>query len=156
MLINGWFVTAVASAAILAGCAAPVPTMKTPDGMTLVAQSHVDANPNESRFSSFEAPQDGVVEVYDVNATRLLYTGPIKQGQTVRLLPDGAVLCDEIPYGEHETPEKERLMTQYTPGDEYYIYFSAAGLPTPIQNATPVATSIPVPMPATTQGTTQP
>ena len=70
---------------------------------------------------TYRAPYDGAVYIYDVDGDRMVYSGQVNKGDTVRIEPDE----DKVMIGTTTVAEKEGL----DPGNKHRIFFDEAAPP---------------------------
>jgi hypothetical protein len=117
------------STSLFGGCGFGSPgNWELPKDSMLMAETNSRASDRRTdpSFGSFQVADRSTLYIYDNDVKRLIYTGTVMPGQTVRLYPGGAAILPQGTTAPTKSVE-EYLVAQYPPGEHVSAYLRMPG-----------------------------
>jgi hypothetical protein len=100
-----------------------------PRDAILMAESTSATTRGANDFGAFTTTEEGTIYLYDVDGERMLYTGPIMAGETIKLLPEAATVAKPGATRAASSAVEEPKIAQYSVGHHIKLYFVPPGFP---------------------------
>jgi len=105
------------------GCASGPKDPGIPEGAELLTELVSPPGERSGSVTPVEVGEDGALFVFDATANQLLYTGPLKAGDVVKLSWGGIILSGQLPTKTSYKPAYERQVARYEVGRRYRVYY---------------------------------